>query len=133
MQEPLGTRVPRSRAEMLASMRRTTDAFYRAAIVSGVHAFIEFCGLMNEFIEVCRDADADGVAFENANVHSTSVLPLRAIRAAYLAEKLKCIYGPSLAADEEARTTFIDVLFDRKYKLSPAVETGAEHGCRISV
>jgi hypothetical protein len=44
------------RAQALLQMQRTADAFYRSAVAVGNHPFIEFAGLMNEYIQACRCA-----------------------------------------------------------------------------
>jgi hypothetical protein len=104
---------------MLVRMKRITDAFYGRATGVGVHAFIEFCGLMNEFVQVCQEAHARGVNFTQANTHSGQELPFAPHHATYLAEKLNCIYGPSLLSNEANRQAFIQTLFEGVYKLVP--------------
>lgn len=84
---------PEGRAEMLASMRKASAVFYTAAIHIGCHAFIEFAGLMNQFIEVCRDAETNGRPWTNASVHGGAHLSFEGHQIAYLSEKLECIYG----------------------------------------
>ena len=52
-----------SRAEleaMLVAMKATSDIFYGMATRIGNHPFIEFCGLMNEYIACCRKTLAAG-------------------------------------------------------------------------
>jgi len=44
--------------EKLDAMAQASGAFYAAAIRIGNHPFIEFTGLMNEYIKICADADA---------------------------------------------------------------------------
>lgn len=106
--------------EMIAKMNAVSSAFYGPAAMTGVHAFIEFCGLMKEFIVVCIAAREAGIDFTLANTHTGVPLPFAPHHASYLAEKLNCIYGPSLLANEHVRRTFIDVLFHGKYVLQPA-------------
>lgn len=81
------------RAECLRKMRAASSAFYFAAVQCGNHAFIEFTGLMNDYIAACEDAHRAGVDFTRANVHTGTHLPLPGYRLAYLDEKLECIYG----------------------------------------
>lgn len=54
---------------MLAGMRRASSAFYRDAARIGCHPFIEFAGLMNEYIKLCEIALARGVDFTETSVH----------------------------------------------------------------
>jgi hypothetical protein len=80
----------------IANMRATSNAFYAGAVRTGNHAFIEFCGLMNEYIDICETALAAGQDFTMASIHSGSALPIQSFQASYLLEKLQCIYGASL-------------------------------------
>lgn len=77
-------------------MRSASKNFYRAAGLTGNHAFIEFTGLMNEYIDICKNAMASGKDFTKANTHSGEALPMHGFQANYLLEKLECIYGASL-------------------------------------
>jgi len=86
------------RAEALQKMKAASDTFYGLAVRTGCHAFIEFAGLMNEFITLCHKAEDDGVNWLIANTHTNTPIPIREHNIDYLAEKLDCIYGPSLEA-----------------------------------
>ncbi len=110
---------PEQRAEMLRKMSAVASRFYGQAVMTGVHAFIEFNGLMNEFIKVCQRANEKGVDFAAANTHSSISLPFEDYNVAYLAEKLNCIYGPELLGNDELRRVFISELFGGQYKLVP--------------
>lgn len=84
---------------MIAGMRNASAAFYGDARRIGCHQFIEFCGLMNEFIGLCEDAVAKGQDFTETSIHGDGKpLPMRPHHRAYLNEKLECIYGHSLDA-----------------------------------
>ncbi len=78
--------------EMLVGMRKASDSFYAAAVQIGNHPFIEFCGLMNEYIGGCREALQKGIAFPNCNTHSGTNLPLHEYQLDYINEKLECIF-----------------------------------------
>lgn len=107
------------RKEMIAKMQALSDMFYGRATQAGVHAFIEFAGLMNEFIKVCYEANEKGIPFEFANTHTGKEIPFQPWNLAYLAEKLNCIYGPALLSNERNRTAFIQTLFDGEFRLVP--------------
>lgn len=88
------------RKQKLREMEQLSSLFYQGAVKIGVHAFIEFTGLMNEFIKVCRDMETAGNgAWDQANTHSDSPLKLKPHHVQYLAEKLDCIYGAALRAN----------------------------------
>lgn len=91
------------REVILADMRRTSDAFYGMAVRTRCHPFIEFCGLINKYIDLCQAAHEAGIDFTNANTHSGTALPVAHHDMRYLAEKLDCIFGPTLRGSPEAR------------------------------
>lgn len=91
--------------QVLVNMRAVSNNFYAGAQGCGNHAFLEFTGLMNDYIEVCRDSLNAGIDFTAANTHSGVALRLLPFRAAYLSEKLDCIYGPALRQSPELRRT----------------------------
>jgi len=84
------------RATMLKSMREASDRFYRMAVKIQCHPFIEFSGLMHEYIQMCERAHQQGIDFTQTHAHSGYALPMQSFNAAYLGEKIGCIYGPSL-------------------------------------
>ena len=89
------------RATALLQMRDAADAFYSAATRIGNHPFIEFTGLMNEYIKACQSAHARGIDFSECNTHSGQDLPLENFEVAYINEKLECIFtGRSVMSHE---------------------------------
>lgn len=80
------------REAALTAMQVAANAFYCAAIKINVHPFIEFAGLMNEYIKVCRQAHAAGIDFSDCSRHTGRSLPLHAHQIDYINEKLDCIY-----------------------------------------
>lgn len=80
------------RLAAIAAMHAASSAFYAAAVKIGNHPFIEFTGLMNEYIQACIDADKHGLDFSNCNAHSGHELPLSDYRVKYINEKLECIF-----------------------------------------
>jgi hypothetical protein len=76
----------------LDRMQDASDAFYRSAVSIGNHPFIEFAGLMNEYITACRAAHRDGIDFTQCNVHNGQTLPLHPVMSDYINEKLECIF-----------------------------------------
>ncbi len=82
---------------MLLKMRQASRAFYIDAVRTGCHPFIEFTGLMNEYINMCEDALLKGIDFTETSVHGDGQpLPMKEHHRRYLNEKLQCIYGTSL-------------------------------------
>lgn len=93
------------REEALTKMRAAASAFYGAAVGAGCHPFIEFAGLMNEYIKCCETAHARGIDFTNCNTHSGRQLPMEAYQVDYVNEKLECIFtGRSVLSQMAAST-----------------------------
>lgn len=84
------------RERTLDRMRHASSVFYALAAQAGCHGFLEFTGLMNEYIKVCEEAEARGAPWLHANVHSGKHLQLEPYHVEYLREKLECIYGEAL-------------------------------------
>lgn len=103
---------PHEREVALEQMKIVSSLFYMGATRIGNHPFIEFTGLMNEYIKACHQAHAQGIDFSDCSAHSGVELPLRRYNLDYLKEKLECIFGERiqisnvamLMADEPAPT-----------------------------
>lgn len=94
------------RDDILKRMKVASSNFYLAAVSAGCHAFIEFTGLMNEFIKVCKEADDAGIDWLHANVHGDIHLPFQSHHIKYLSEKIECIYGRRLADGDDEKKGF---------------------------
>jgi len=90
---------PEEREVALKKMQQASNEFYKAAVSIGNHPFIEFAGLMNEYINACRDAHNEGIDFSECNRHRGQVLPLHSVRSDYLNEKLECIFSGAKILD----------------------------------
>lgn len=121
MTQPIGRRItnaddgfpmkPERRADLVElcnNMQTISDAFYYNARRHQNHAFIEFAGLMNEYIKICRDSLESGIDFTECNIHSGKPLAIQPFQAAYLAEKFECIFGASLTATPEIAKLFAE-------------------------
>lgn len=103
---------PPSKADldkMVAAMTAVSTKFYAGAVQTNCHPFIEFCGLMNEYIGVCKGAADQNIDFSQANQHTGVALPIKTFQANYIGEKLGCIYGPSFK-DPTIFKAFVDAL-----------------------
>ena len=96
MKHPEPSFTTEERAVMLTMMSDASNRFYAATTRIGCHPFIEFCGLMNEYIKICHRAHADGLDFNLCSEHTGVALPMEDYEAKYLGEKLGCIFGPTL-------------------------------------
>jgi len=100
----------KERAQMIPAMRQVADRFYYSAQQTKCHGFLEFCGLMNEYIKLCQQAHDAGIDFTNTNVHSGLPLPMETYNAAYMAEKIGCIFGPTLHTNQAVMVAFLSKL-----------------------
>lgn len=90
--------------QALTLMQQASNTFYRSAVSIGNHPFIEFAGLMNEYVHACRAAHRQGIDFSDCNQHSGQVLPLHPVMSDYINEKLGCIFSGSKILDASAVT-----------------------------
>lgn len=94
--------------DICEGMNSVSDLFYLGAIRTNCHPFIEFTGLMNEYIKISRQAAGAGIDFTQA-----VPLPMQDFEALYLAKKLNCILGPALGTMKPAlRKAFLTKLID---------------------
>ncbi len=98
---------PAELATAIAAMKTTANRFYAAAVHIHVHPFIEFTGLMNEYIKICERAAAIGIDFRDTSVHTGKPLPMHDYEAAYIGEKLGCIFSSTLAENPILRDAFL--------------------------
>lgn len=81
---------------MILAMTRIAAGFYANAVQVNNHAFVEFCGLMNEYIKICQqtmDADID---FTECTGHGSKRLIMKPYNINYIREKLYCIFGEKI-------------------------------------
>ena len=86
--------------QMVKDMRDVCSSFYSQAQRIGNHPFIEFCGLMSKYVDLCENAMVKGIQFPFASKHSGNSLPAHGHDIKYLAEKFDCIFGTSLQKPE---------------------------------
>lgn len=87
-------------SESLKLMQEASDKFYIASGNTQCHAFVEFTGLMNEYIKVCSEfqkANPDD-DFRSLNAHSGKSLKLKPYHIHYIKEKLNCIYQEEIVS-----------------------------------
>lgn len=110
---------------MIDKMRRVSSAFYWSAANTGCHAFIEFNGLMNEFIQICERAVDQDLDFNTCNTHTGQSLPVNPHNIEYLAEKLNCIYGPALASNPALAKMFCERVTEQRVTIHDESEEDA--------
>jgi hypothetical protein len=75
-------------------MRNTANRVYVLLQSCEVHAFIEFNGLMQKYVDLCQRASDAGVDFTMFNTHNDRAFTVHAHDIEYMAEKFDCIFGP---------------------------------------
>lgn len=85
---------PQTPEEILVAMKVASNNYYREAIATNCHTFIEFTGLINEYIKICERNLKQGVDFTKSNVHSPGEPRLQVgdFELEYINEKLHCIF-----------------------------------------
>lgn len=91
----------KEREVALHQMEKTSSNFYASAVQIGNHPFIEFAGVMNEYIKACWAAHQRGEDFSEYSTHTGKHLRLEPFRIDYINEKLECIFtGRSVITDD---------------------------------
>jgi hypothetical protein len=89
----------------------TYGVFFHAGMGSEAHAFIEFNGLIAEYVQICRLCAERGIDFRHLNTHTGGALPVEVHHMEYIGEKLACIFGPAIKANPAARDALKRALF----------------------
>jgi hypothetical protein len=84
--------------EMIRKMQRVVHDFYFQAIQTGCHPFIEWCGLMGEYVKMCKASLDAGIDFTETTIHGAGrPMAAQPFHAAYFAEKFSCIFGTTFS------------------------------------
>ncbi|EGK89276.1 hypothetical protein MicvaDRAFT_1754 [Microcoleus vaginatus FGP-2] len=97
---------PQTPEEILEAMEAAANNYYREAIATNCHTFIEFSGLMNEYIKICeRNLKQQGVDFTKTSAHCPGEpkLQIEGWELDYINDKLHCIF-PDLQLVEIEKT-----------------------------
>lgn len=78
--------------QMIHKMKLASTTFYCDAVQIGNHAFIEFTGLMNEYIKMCDQTMKAGIDFNECSQHTRRKLVTKDYNLTYIREKLDCIF-----------------------------------------
>lgn len=93
---------PDDRELALSRMEEACTRFYRDAVHTSNHPFIEFTGVMQAYIKSCRRAHEAGIDFSDCSRHTGQQLPIESFELVYLAEKLDCIFDGRIQVKSEA-------------------------------
>ena len=110
--------------QLIEDLQNEVQAFYARLFLLGTggrfHAFVEWCGVMSEHLNITRDLLQQGVPAFNINRHTGNTPEVASFRLSYLAEKIECIFDglidvKSNEADKDAlqsSTTSFDLKRD---------------------
>ncbi|MEG4396485.1 hypothetical protein [Microcoleus sp. BROC3] len=87
--------LPQTPEEILEAMKIASHNYYREAVCTNCHTFIEFIGLINEYIKICeRNFKQRGVDFTTTSAHCPGEprLQIEEWELEYINEKLRCIF-----------------------------------------
>lgn len=102
-------------AALVARMHGVAESvywlFFYANMGGEVHAFIEFNGLLSKYVEMCKRCADEGIDFTQLNTHTGQALPVAVHDMEYLGEKLRCIFGPIIDTNPEAKAALKKALF----------------------
>jgi len=107
------------RAALIKAMTHAKDVFYGLAVKAGHHQFLEFAGLMHEYIKLCTEAHEAGQDFYS--------LPMQEHHAEYIAEKLECIYGSAIKHSIDLTRAFLARFFDTSQPVCFKLPNGATY------
>lgn len=110
---------PEERAALIKQMTHAKDVFYGLAARAGHHQFLEFAGLMHEYIKLCTEAHEAGYDFY--------ALPMQEHHAEYIAEKLECIYGPTIKQSLDLTRAFLTRFLDTHQPVYAKLPNGATY------
>lgn len=91
-------------------MRATANLTYVMLQSCHVHAFIEFNGLMQKYVDLCQRAADVGEDFSMYNTHNDKTFEVQEHDVVYLAEKFDCIFGPLFRKDPKLWKLFKEQL-----------------------
>lgn len=105
-------------SDLVNKMQDVADSVYAMFFHTGMgaqaHAFLEFNGLLQKYVGICRSAAQVGIDFRHLNRHTGKALPIADHDVTYLVEKLDCIFGEALRSNERFKQIFMEGLFGCK-------------------
>ncbi len=98
--------------EALERADAIATSYYALATQTGIHAMVEWCGVMSEYVKMLRYAYKEqGIEPDQVNQHSSTVVSVPGFMVEYLCEKLGCQLKPFIRADRDRWRREIDKWF----------------------
>lgn len=103
---------PKNVQEQLDRVQEAATAFYALGVQTGVHAMIEWCGVMREHAKMLREAyDYYGIEPDQVDQHTGVHVHASPYMVEYLCEKLGCQLKPFIRGNKEKWRNEIDKWF----------------------
>lgn len=107
------TKPPTSPTEALGRALDLAKSYYALGTQTGVHAMIEWCGVMSEHANMLEEAyNIHGIEPDQVDQHSDTCVPVPKHRVEYLCEKLGCQLKPFIRANPDLWRRVIDLWFE---------------------
>lgn len=97
---------------IISTMSEIVSRFYFSAVGVRNHPFIEWTGILNEYIRMCEQALFEGVDFTACHIHASGGLPVSPMNTDYIAEKVICIFGNSVRNNRELFEDFMATVLE---------------------
>lgn len=80
--------------QSLELMKGASNTFYQLAALTQCHPFLEFTGIINEYIKICEENYKHrGIDFREENIHTgKNQMVIADYMIDYINEKLECIF-----------------------------------------
>ena len=93
----------------IADLREEVGLLYKRLFSLNVggrfHAFLEWCGVMGEHLNICEDMVRKGLPAFEMNRHTGETPPIPPYRLSYMAEKMECIFDGLLKVEADTDTS----------------------------
>ena len=98
---------------MLTRAEELSRSYYALGAQTGVHAMIEWCGVMSEHVKMLRFAyEEKGLHPDEVDQHGDTKVEVPEFMVEYLCEKLGCQLKPFICGNREAWKRAIDRWFE---------------------
>jgi len=87
-------------ATMLCRAKDLASSYYALGTQTGIHAMIEWCGVMGEHVRMLEDAFSAGIEPNSVDQHTGAAVKAHEYRVIYICEKLGCQLKPFIRADK---------------------------------
>ena len=103
---------PTTEEEKLKRALDLSQAYYPLGVQTGVHAMIEWCGILGDYVRLLREAVNAGTPIDDIDQHSNVAVDIPLGTISYFCGKLGCLIKPFIKANPKAWRKEINHWFD---------------------